>query len=217
MAVFPFDASKMNYNPEDPSQIDPSREYPKDYEEFMTREGTWDLYGTYHYAFDGNTDIDEAKVAEIMAAREQRLMKKQKQQLEKLEKKMQAQIELRFEERRLLDHEVDTTSIEQMFKIYHGLGGLGAESMLVEIIDDLAELEEIVGPLSYDNMEMLKSQNPNFFGVLLVQIWNWLGYLAKIPIKDEDGNDTTMNLYRKALDTLIEKNLGPNGEKPGWL
>jgi hypothetical protein len=53
--------------------------------------------------------------------------------------------------------------------------------------------------------------------VLLVQIWNWLGYLAKIPIKDADGNDSTMNLYRKALDTLIEKSVGPNGEKPVWL
>jgi hypothetical protein len=74
---------------------------------------------------------------------------------------------LRFKERKLLDHEVDTTSIDQMFEIYRGLGGLGEASMQTEIINDLKELEEIVGPLSYDNMEMLKSQNPNFVVVLM--------------------------------------------------
>lgn len=68
-AVFPFDASTMSYNPSDPVSIDPTRQYPKEYEEFMTREGTWDMYGLQHYAFDGFTEIDEAEVARIVAAR----------------------------------------------------------------------------------------------------------------------------------------------------
>jgi hypothetical protein len=44
-----------------------------------------------------------------------------------------------------------------------------------------------------------------------------LGYLAKFPITDENGERAEMNLYRRALDTLIEKNTGPDGEKPAWL
>jgi hypothetical protein len=91
MAVFPFDASKMEqkYNAANPTLIDPTKEYPKEYEEFMTREGTWDMFGTYHLAFDGDTDIDEARAAEIIAARQQAIAEKQKQQLAKLEHKMQ--------------------------------------------------------------------------------------------------------------------------------
>ena len=42
--------------------IDPSKQYPKEYQEFMTREGNWNLYGISHYAFDEITDIDEAEV-----------------------------------------------------------------------------------------------------------------------------------------------------------
>ena len=49
---------------------------------------------------------------------------------------MQAQIEQRFKERQLLEHEVDNTSIEQMFEIYNGLGGLGQDAMKSEIIND---------------------------------------------------------------------------------
>ena len=76
-AVFPFDATKMNYNPDDSSQIDPSKQYPIEYQEFMSREGTWNLYGLYHYAFDENTDIDIAKVHQIINARKEHLAKVQ--------------------------------------------------------------------------------------------------------------------------------------------
>ena len=130
---------------------------------------------------------------------------------------MQEQIEQRFMERKLLDHEVDTTSIDQLFEIYNGLGGLGADSMQTEIINDFHQLEEIVGPLNYDHMEMVKMWNPNVFCLILSKVFNYLGYLARIPITDENGNPKTMNLYRVALENLIEKNTGPNGEKPGWL
>jgi hypothetical protein len=70
---------------------------------------------------------------------------------------MQAQIELRFKERKLLDHEVDTTSIDSMFEIYSGLGGLGSESMLNEIENDFKLVEEIIGELDYEHMAMLSS------------------------------------------------------------
>jgi len=35
----------------------------------MTYEGTWNIYGLQHYAFDENTDITEAEVERIIAAR----------------------------------------------------------------------------------------------------------------------------------------------------
>ena len=42
----------------------------------MTSQGMWDMYGNFHYAFDGLTDITEAEVARIIAARKQRLEEK---------------------------------------------------------------------------------------------------------------------------------------------
>ena len=42
---------------------------------------------------------------------------------------MQAELEQRFKERELQLHEVDTTSIDQMFDIYSNLGGLGPDAM----------------------------------------------------------------------------------------
>ena len=95
----------------------------------MTSHGTWDMYGTYHYAFDEFTEINEAEVARIIQNRKKKLQDKQLKQLKKLETKMQAQIEQRFKERKLLDHEVDTTSIDAMFEIYNTVGGLGQEAM----------------------------------------------------------------------------------------
>lgn len=130
---------------------------------------------------------------------------------------MQAQIEQRFNERKLLDHEVDTTSIEAMFEIYNTVGGLGQQSMQDEIMNDFAMLEEILGDMDYDTMVMLRNESPNTFVFVITKIFNFLAYLAKIPIKDEDGDDVEMNLYSEALNTLNEKNVGPDGDKPSWL
>ena len=101
---------------------------------------------------------------------------------------MQKQIELRYKERQLLDHEVDTSSIDEMFQIYEALGGLGKESMQNEIINDFHLLEEIVGELDYENMEMLRFQNPNVYLMMLFKIVAMLGYFAKIPTNDANGN-----------------------------
>jgi hypothetical protein len=68
-AVLPFDVSKVTYNPSNPSEIDPNKQYPKEYEEFMTSDGWWNMFGKYHLAYDGMGEIDEAEVAEIIAAR----------------------------------------------------------------------------------------------------------------------------------------------------
>ena len=104
-----------------------------------------------------------------------------------------------------------------MFEIYNELGGLGKDSMKTEIINDFHMIEEIVGELDYEHMEMLRSENPNIFVFIITKIFNFLAYLAKIPTTDEDGEPVKMNLYRKTLEMLIEKNVGPDGEKPAWL
>jgi hypothetical protein len=36
----------------------------------MTREGTWDLYGLHHYAFDDMSIITEQEVENIMRRRQ---------------------------------------------------------------------------------------------------------------------------------------------------
>ena len=80
---------------------------------------------------------------------------------------MQAELEQRFKERELQLHEVDTTSIDQMFDIYSNLGGLGPDAMQQELINDFSQLEEIIGELNYEEMAVLKASNPNLFIVLI--------------------------------------------------
>lgn len=67
-----------------------------------------------------------------------------------LEKKMKDELMQRFHERELLEDEVDTTSIDDMFDIYSELGGLGEDSQQQELEDDFKALEEIVGELDYE-------------------------------------------------------------------
>merc|ERR1712046_62528 len=44
-------------------------------------------------------------------------------------------------------------------------------------------------------------------------------FLSRIPIERDSGTgeERTMNLYKRVLDTLVEKATGPNGEVPVWL
>ena len=67
--------------------------------------------------------------------------------------------------------------------------------MKTEIINDFHLLEEIIGELDYEHMEMLKNDNPSIFVLILTKIFNFLAYLARIPISNEDGEPTEMNLY----------------------
>ena len=148
----------------------------------MTPEGMWDMYGKFHYAMDGMTMIDEVEVKKICDLRQKKLEEKKIQELLKLEAKMKDELMKRFEERQLLDHEVDTTSIENMFEIYNQLGGLGADAQQKELEKDFEMLEEIIGELNYEEMSVLKATNPGLFVVLIQKVFNFLMYLAHMPI-----------------------------------
>jgi len=50
--------------------IDPTKEYPEAYSEFMTRQCTWNLYGPVGIALDADTMIEESEVDKIFADRE---------------------------------------------------------------------------------------------------------------------------------------------------
>ena len=217
-AKFPFDPATIKYNPNNSWSIDPSKQYPKCYEEFMTVEGFWDMYGNLHAAFDGMTMIDEAEVKKICDKRQKKLDDKMAKELAVLEKKMKDELMQRFHERELLEDEVDTTSIDDMFDIYSELGGLGEDSQQQELEDDFKALEEIVGELDYEQMSILKQTNPGMFIVLIFKVFNFLMYLAHIPIKDKHtGEERHINLYEKAMETLISTNKKPDGEMPDWL
>jgi hypothetical protein len=99
----------------------------------MTYDGDWDLYGNIGAAFDGLTMIDEDEVKTICDKRQKKLDDKKAADLAIFEVKMKEELMKRFEERQLLDHEVDTTSIDGMFDIYSSLGGLGADSQQKEL------------------------------------------------------------------------------------
>jgi hypothetical protein len=129
---------------------------------------------------------------------------------------MQKELMQRFKERELLDHEVDTTSMDEMFNIYNDLGGLGQDSMQRELEEDFAQLEEILGELNYEEMSVLRATNPNLFIIIIQKVYNFLMYLSHVGIKDEDGNDSHINLYEEAIDTLFERNV-VDGQVPEWL
>ena len=214
-AKFPFDPATIKYTGKS-WEIDPSKQYPKCYQEFMTYDGDWDLYGNIGAAFDGITMIDEDEVKTICDKRQKKLDDKKAADLAIFEVKMKEELMKRFEERQLLDHEVDTTSIDGMFDIYSSLGGLGADSQQKELQKDFEMLEEIIGELNYEEMSVLKATNPNVFILLIQKVFNFLMYMAHVPIKDDNGDDSHMNAYEKVMDTLFEKNV-VDGEVPEWL
>ena len=94
-----------------------------------------------------------------------------------------------------------------MFEIYSELGGLGQDSMQLELQKDFADLEEIIGELNYEEMAVLKSTNPGLFIIIVQKVFNFLMYLARIPTTNENGEKVDLNLYEEALDTLFEKNV----------
>lgn len=66
-------------------------------------------------------------------------------------------------------------------------------------------------------MSVLKASNPNLFVVIIQKVFNFLMYLSSVSTTDEYGNEVRINLYKKTMDKLIEKNVGPDGEIPEWL
>jgi len=82
-----------------------------------------------------------------------------------------------------------------MFEIYSQLGGLGQDSMQLELQKDFAELEEIIGELNYEEMAVLKSSNPGLFIIIIQKVYNFLMYLSRVSTTNEDGEAIDVNLY----------------------
>ena len=90
--------------------------------------------------------------------------------------------------------------------------------MKQELMEDFAELQEIVGNVDYDELAAIKSVNPHLFVIIVQKILNFLRFLARVPIKNDDGQIThTMDLYAKVVETLSKNNKDSNGNVPGWV
>jgi len=72
-AKFPFDPATIKYNPANSWEIDPTKQYPLCYQEFMTSSGDWDLYGNLGVAFENMGLIDEFEVKRICDKRQVKL------------------------------------------------------------------------------------------------------------------------------------------------
>ena len=66
-------------------------------------------------------------------------------------------------------------------------------------------------------MSVLKASNPNLFIIIIQKVFNYVMYLSRVTTTDEFGNEVQMNLYKKTLEVLLEKNVGEDGEVPEWL
>ena len=63
-ATLPFDPADIKYNPHNSKMIDPSKQYPKCYEQFMTTYGMWKMYQKRD-DLDDPTYVDEDYVKKI--------------------------------------------------------------------------------------------------------------------------------------------------------
>lgn len=108
-----------------------------------------------------------------------------------------------------------------MMAIFHDMGGVSSQdedSMKQELMGDFNELEEILGDIDYDELAAIKSVNPALFVVIVQKILNFLRFLARVPIKNDDGQIThTMDLYQKVVDTLTQNSKNRDGTVPGWV
>ena len=108
-----------------------------------------------------------------------------------------------------------------MMAIFHDMGGVSAHdenTMKEEIMHDFAELEEIVGDIDFDELAAIKAVNPQLFVIIVQKIINFLRFLARVPVKNDDGDIThTMDLYKKVVDTLENSSKDGNGRVPSWV
>ena len=208
-------------DPRNEYAIDPNMKYPAEFKEFMAYDGDWDLYGSHSMAFEDLTMITFEQVCDIFKKRQDIEKKKQAAKLETLRVKWQKELEKRFEERKVEQHVVDTTNIDDMMAIFHDMGGVSAQdedSMKEEIMHDFEELQEILGDIDYDELAAIKSINPGLFVIIVQKILNFLRFLSKVPIKNDDGEIThTMDLYQKVVETLSVNCKTEDGKIPGWV
>jgi hypothetical protein len=73
-------------------KIDRSKEYPPQYEEFMSGYDTWDLYGDARTFLGMETMITEKEVTQIIENRQERFLARRAKEIKKLEKKLENEL-----------------------------------------------------------------------------------------------------------------------------
>jgi len=94
-------------------KIDRSKEYPPQYEEFMTGYDTWDLYGDSRTFLGMETMMTEKEVTKIIENRQLRFLARRAKEIKKLEKKLEDELKSWQNLRDLGEQEVDITDISQ--------------------------------------------------------------------------------------------------------
>ena len=195
--------------------IDRSREYGDEYKEFMHPDGFWDLYGPHSYAFDADTLLTLEEVEEILRRRHEKAVEQKQAQLAKLEAKLAKEINEWEALRAKGEEDVDVTDISTSWNDY----SINAKKMRDQLQHDMNELKEIIGDdISVDDLQLVNSSNSNIVVYLLWKLFDLLRFLAKVPVQGENGEQTTMNVYERILNNMIDNaKKANNGEIPGWL
>uniref|UniRef100_A0A7S3CPG1 Uncharacterized protein n=1 Tax=Strombidium rassoulzadegani TaxID=1082188 RepID=A0A7S3CPG1_9SPIT len=105
------------------------------------------------------------------------------------------------------------------FKTLGGYGNVSSFSQSQELMRDIEMLQEIVGEdiIDYEELKVLESASPGIIILLVQKVWNLLRYLARVPITTENGEVTEMNVYKRALDSLVLQFTKEDGTVPGWI
>ena len=176
--------------------IDPNKDYPAEYKEFMNFNCYFDLYGHQGIAFEDFTMITEQEVKDILDRRHHVKLEKKKQVLKLLEDNLAKEMVQWDKMWKLAEDEINTFDI-------HSKTGYGSQlksQMQDQLAYDFTSLERLVGDrLSEDDLMFIAKHNPNLFLSLLKKLFNFLVYVARLPV---DWNNTmeTMSNFNQVMD-----------------
>lgn len=114
----------------------------------------------------------------------------------------------------LAKDEIDTFDIHSKV----AQGSTLKQRMQEQLEHDILSLEGIIGEeVTHDDLMYLAQNNPNIFYTMLMKVFEFLVYLANIPV-DQGNTDETLNLYEDFLNKVIEAAKEKNGgELPVWI
>lgn len=175
--------------------IDPTKQYPPEYNEFMTIHCHWDFYGNHGMAYE-NSMITEKNIEEILERRNQVKLDKKKRHLQILEENLAKEMAQWDRMWTFAKDEINTFDISSK----DAYGSQLRDRMNDHINYDFVALERVIGEkVTEDDLLYIAKHNPNIFMSILKKVFSFLIYVARMPI-DWKNEESTMNNFDKVID-----------------
>ena len=176
-------AGKYTYHP-GPYTIDPEKEYPISYQQFMTPIGFWDLHGPTSIFDELSQFLTEEEVAEQVEKQRVKQLQQKEKEVKALEQKLRKEFQEWEQLKQLAHDEIDTTDISTQWN----QGSDPRIKMQDSIKNDIESLEHITNnTITEADLQLLHSQNPNVIMLIFSKIFDFLSFLSNIEVVTEDG------------------------------